>query len=239
MKKINWNIVKLLLLSVVVVFLFAFANSRSMDKNLSSLDISFAEGDAIFITHKTVNKLLIQNHGDVTNIAKEKLDLNSVEKALNSNPMIRSAQVYLAVDGELSSKIEQRKPIARVMSTASFYIDDEGKSMPISNVFTARVPLVTGAIDKNDLKSVFEVLTYLYNDDFLKKSIIGVHVVNKKFQLKLRQSDFVIDLGYARNLNTKFSNFKAFYKKVSKDNTLGRFSRVNLFYSNQVVCTKK
>ena len=46
----------------------------------------------LFITHETVSKLLIQNQEPVTNKPKEIIDLNGLESALSSNPMIKKAQ---------------------------------------------------------------------------------------------------------------------------------------------------
>ena len=39
------------------------------------------------------------------------------------------------------------------------------------------------------------------------------------------------------DINLKFNNLKAFYKKAAKDNFLDRYTEVNLQYYNQVVCT--
>jgi len=56
-----------------------------------------------------VNKLLIQNYGSLTNVPKEKLDLNTIEKVIEANKMVKSAEVFLTVNGKLATKIVQRK----------------------------------------------------------------------------------------------------------------------------------
>ncbi len=83
--------------------------------------------------------------------------MNELESALKSNPMIKQAEVFMSVNGELSAEIEQKRPIARVNTNASYYIDDEGGFMPLSTNYTARVPLVTGNIEKNKLRNSFSI----------------------------------------------------------------------------------
>jgi len=47
------------------------------------------------------------------------------------------------------------------------------------------------------------------------------------------------ELAQQENLDKKISNLKAFYQKAKKDKTLYKYSKVNLQFENQVVCTKK
>ena len=160
--------------------------------------------------------------------------------ALNSNPIIKNAEVYLSVNAELTANIEQKKPIARVNTNASYYIDDEGSYMPLSSNYAARVPLVTGQIEKNNLGNVFKVAKKIYNDEILKKHVVEIHQnQDKTIYLKLRQNSFKVDLGKVKSLDKKFDNLKAFYQKALKDKTLNTYSKVNLQFDNQVVCTKK
>ncbi|WP_298536010.1 cell division protein FtsQ/DivIB [uncultured Algibacter sp.] len=170
---------------------------------------------------------------------KETLDLNELEKALKSNPMIKTAEVYVAVNGVLNAKIEQKTPIARVSTNASYYIDDEGLFMPLSRSYSARVPLVTGYVEKNNLRSVYKVAQKIKDDEFLKKHVIEIHRnEDNSFYLRLRKYKFLVQLGDVNFLNKKINNLKAFYKKNLKDKTLSNYSKVNLQFENQVICTK-
>jgi cell division protein FtsQ len=223
----------------VVIFLFAFATSKNAVRKVPLVDINFMGENNLFVTHETVSKLLIQNQRSVKNMAKETLDLNLLEKSLNSNPMIKSAEVYVAVNGTVKADIEQKIPIARVSTTESYYVDDEGFYMPLSSNFTARVPLVTGFVKKNDLKNVYSVANKIKNDDFLMKNVIEIRQDSDKIiYLKLRQCKFEVKLGDVNFLDKKINNLKAFYQKNLQDKTLNNYSKVNLQFDNQVVCTK-
>jgi cell division protein FtsQ len=208
-------------------------------RKVAEIDINFIGENNLFVTHETVSKLLIQNQASVKNMPKETLDLNQLEKALNSNLMIKSAEVYVTVNGIVKADIEQKTPIARVSTSDSYYIDDEGFYMPLSSNYTARVPLVTGFVNRNNLKSVFSVAHKVKNDDFLMKNVIEIYQDrNEVLYLKLRQCKSEVKLGSIKNLDKKINNLKAFYKKNLKDKTLNDYSKINLQFDNQVVCTK-
>ncbi|MEO5790037.1 MAG: cell division protein FtsQ/DivIB [Gelidibacter sp.] len=207
---------------------------------MSEPNIKFLGDENLFITHEAVSKLLIQNQQSVTNTAKEMIDLNDLESALNANVMIKRAQVYITVDGTLVAEIEQKKPIARVSTNASYYIDDVGSYMPLSTNYTSRVPLVTGFVVKNELYNVFTVAKKVQSDEFLKTHVTEIHQnENGSIDLRFRLNDFRIQLGSLDKLDKKINNLKAFYQKAMKDSTLNTYSVVNLRFDKQVICTKK
>lgn len=237
--RVNWGYIKLMAVLCLVVFLYAFASSRNSVRKVSEPNIQFIGENNLFITEEAVSKLLIQSYGDIKNMPKETLALNVLERALNSNPMIKTAEVYVTVNGTLTAKIEQKRPIARVSTNASYYIDDEGFYMPLSSNYSARVPIVTGHVEKNNLENVYAVARKVEQDDFLKKNVIEIHQdVNKVIYLRLRQCHFLVQLGSIDFLDKKINNLKAFYQKSLKENTLNNYSKVNLQFDNQVVCTK-
>ncbi|GAL62355.1 cell division protein FtsQ [Algibacter lectus] len=70
-------------------------------------------------------------------------------------------------------------------------------------------------------------------------NVIEIHQnANNKLFLKLRQCKFLVQLGDLNLLDKKINNLKAFYQKNIKEKTLDNYSKVNLQFDNQVVCTK-
>ena len=138
------------------------------------------------------------------------------------------------------AKVEQKTPIARVENDEMFYIDDEGFRMPLSTEHSARVPLVYGVVEDEDLQRVYKLALAAFNDSFLKIYLTEIHQnKNKEISLKLRLLDFEVLVGNIDNLEQKLKNLKAFYQKAKKDNMLDVYKSVNLQFDNQVVCTKK
>ena len=111
--KINWGLIKFILITSLVVFVFNFSQQRNKARDISGIAIEFEDETRLFITKKIVNKLLIQNIDSVTSIDKDTLVLNKMESILLENPMIKNAEVYITIDGILSVNITQRKPVVR------------------------------------------------------------------------------------------------------------------------------
>jgi cell division protein FtsQ len=240
MKKISWNDIRLVLILGAVIFLYSFSSKRNENRLLKEADIEFKEAED-FITHEKVNNLLIQNFGSIKSIRKDKLDLNNVEKSLDKNPMIAKAEVYATVDGKLKAIISQRKPVARIFQGEnSYYIDHKGDIMPLSDTYTARVPLVTGEVDGIDKEKLNKLLNYINDDSFLKKNIIGLEVTpTGSLKMRSRNYGYEIQFGKPINIEKKFNNYKAFLQDAVKDTLIEQYKTINLKFTQQVVCTKK
>jgi cell division protein FtsQ len=237
--KTKYNYIKAILVLALVGFLYGFAEKRNGGRKLIGVEVKFTELGNLYLTEEAVNKLLIVNDVTVTSVDKETLDLNRVEKLLNAHEMIENAEVFLTLNGTLRTSIIQRRPIGRIMGNEHYYIDRLGNKMPLSTYYSARVPLVVGVGEK-ELEEVFPLMDYIQKDLFLQEHVTAVKRGEGGFyELELRLMDFNLVLGTPENLDTKFNNFKAFYKKAQKDELLNTYIMVDLQFGNQVVGTKK
>ena len=90
--------IKLLFVIVLAGVLFGFARQRNNTRKISHIDVKFTDENNPFITITAVNKLLIQNSDSVTSIPKETLVLKEMEERSLNNPMVRDAEVIIAID---------------------------------------------------------------------------------------------------------------------------------------------
>jgi len=230
---------KLLIVLVMAGLLYGFSSQRNEDRKLTGVQVEFTDENSPFITVSTVNKLLIQNSETLTSITKETLVLKEMETRLLQNPMVRDAQVFVTVDGTLGAKIKQRNPIARVAGSPNYYLDEDGKTMPLSSVYSARVPLITGS-SKNNFIELTMLLLKLREDEFMNQSVVGLHKYGDgTIELRMRKQDFMVFFGKVKDIDKKIQNYKAFYQKAKRDKTLTGYEMVNLQFGNQVVATKK
>lgn len=237
--RINRDYINFVLLFLLTGLLYAFSSHRNDQRLVPEVIIQFDDESQPFVTRESVNKLLIQSNGDLTKTSKEKLALKEMESRVDSHPLISKSEVYVKMDGSLGVSVEQRKPIARVNGESSFYIGSMGEIMPLSNSFSARVPLVTG-VSRVDSREVHNLITFIKNDSFLEKHIIGIKKnVKGEYILSPRIHSYKIMLGGIDKLPLKFNNYKAFYIKAHKDQTLKNYNMITLKYNNHVVCTKK
>jgi cell division protein FtsQ len=240
MKVFNWNNIRLLLMIFLVVFLFSFTSKRNSKRKLIKSEVVFAGDNSLFLKSEAVNKLLIENNSNAKTIRKDRLDLNKLEQVLNAQEMIEKADVYVSIDGVLKAVVKQKTPIAWVFNDKdSFYIDSQGNIMPLSTNFTARVPLVSGEINKKNNKDLFKLFKIIYDDAFLRKNIIGIQIMsNGSLLMQNRNYNYQIDFGGLINIERKFKNYKAFFQKVSLDSSLNKYKKIDLRFTEQVVCTK-
>lgn len=240
MKLFNWTNIRLVLMFALVIFLFSFTSIRNNDRKLTKSTVIFLDADNLFVKSETVNKLLIENKKEAQSIQKDKLALDKLEKSINANAMIEKSEVFVSIDGVLNAVVKQRTPIARVFDeSGSFYIDYQGSIMPLSEEFTARVPIVSGEISKEYKAGIYKLLRFVYDDDFLKKNIIGIQVLpNGSLMMMNRNFNYEIEFGRTINVELKFNNYKAFFQKAVLDSSLYNYKRINLKFTQQVVCTK-
>ena len=239
MKKKILTYLKFSGLFILIAVLFAFSSKRNEQRKISEVLVEFVEEQDPYVNEATVNKLLIQNRNRVTNVGKEILVLNTVEQELDAHRMIEYSDVYLTVNGELRARIKQRTPIARVNAVTPFYVDVTGNMMPLSDNYSAHVPIIHN-VSEREVANVFPLLKKIQEDEFLKKHVVSVHLgVDGNYELELRVYTFKLVFGKIEKLDSKIRNFKAFYQKALRDNSLNRYKKVSLQYSNQVVCTIK
>lgn len=231
--------IKAVVLICLVGFLYGFAEKRHNARKINEVKVRFTDNENLYVTEEVVNKLLIQNKHSASYIDKETLDLNKVESLLNRHEMIENAEVFLTLDGKLEAEVSQRKPIGRIVGKNSFYLDKNGEVMPLSEFYSARVPLMFGFSEKN-IAEAYPLVQHIKNDEFLTRHVTGIHRLNGgRFQLEMREMNFDVYFGDSSNVALKFNNFKAFYKKAQKDKKLDTYKKVNLQFGDQVVCTKK
>jgi cell division protein FtsQ len=219
MKKLDWKNIwintRLVLMFGLVIFLFSFTSKRNSERKITKSVVVFEGDENVFVTNETVNKLLIENKTNAQSIRKDKLDLNKLERAIDNHNMIEKSQVFVSID------------------------DYKGVRMPLSTVYTARVPLVTGEINDKNKEELNKLFRYIFDDPFLKRNIIGIQIFpNGSLLMTNRNFNYEIDFGRTINVERKFNNYKAFFQKAALDSTLYNYKRINLRFTQQVVCTK-
>ncbi len=240
MKLLRWSTIRLVLILGSVAFLYSFAGKRNAVRKLKACEVIFTDSSNLFVTRDVVNKLLIENGVPANRVAKDKVDLNELEKSINKHLMIEKSEVFVSVDGVLKAVVQQKTPIARVLGDAdSFYLDNKGNRMPLSENFSARVPVVSGHVTPEIFPDLAQLFRLVHQDDFLRKDIIGAYVSpTGSVKMTSRSQAYAIDFGKMINMERKFGNYKAFYQKAAADTTINAYKTINLKFTSQVVCTK-
>ncbi len=204
--------------------------------------------DATGIRKLIVNKMPNTN----ANALVQQINLQVIEDYLEMNPHIENAELYFDYTGKMWAEISQRTPLLRVVNAnnISYYISNEGKKMPVSEDFTARVPMATGNIKDNDktdgdidtpiVRDLFELCLYLKQFDFLQSLTEQIYVNSDGDMViipKIGKHKIVI--GNAENLDDKFEKLQVFYRQAMPYVGWSTYETINLKFANQIVCTKR
>ncbi|AMA50021.1 MULTISPECIES: cell division protein FtsQ/DivIB [Flavobacterium] len=240
MRKNRLENIQLIIIFGIVIFLYSFASKRNKSRKIAKTQVEIVDKNNPFLTPETVNNLLIENFGGSFSVTKEELDLNAIEASINKHKLVEKSEVYVSVDGKLKVIVTQKTPIARVFNhDDSYYIDYKGGRMPLSDNFSARVPLVYGATKNSYSKDFVTLLKIIHDDEFLKKNIIGMKIKpDGSVIMKNRNYGYDIIFGRTIYMERKFNNYKAFFQKAVQDTILGSYKTINLKFIKQVVCTK-
>jgi len=178
------------------------------------------------------------------------------------HPAIKEARVYKTIAGSINIEVLQRQPLLRIINRYgdTYYIDEEGKAMPWSNHFTARVLVANGNIGNrfdfsryremnilNDsissfraLKDLYSLAIYIRENKFWKAYFEQIYVEeNGDFELIPRVGGHLIIFGNTEEMDDKFSNLQQLYALGLPNEGWNKYSVINLKFHNQIVCTKK
>ena len=140
--------------------------------------------------------------------------------------------------GEIGVKIVEKKPVFRVLN-GKYYIDTNGKKMPLSNLFSEHTPLIISDVNSSDYVSLGSLGSFLKNDDFLNSHITGLEIIDNNLSFHVRNFSYVIKIKGFNQYKIRLTNYKVFYRAVINDSVLRDISSINLNYNNQVIVEKK
>lgn len=148
--KLMLNIGSWVILLGGMLSLMSFSHYSRQSQPCNKLEIKIDRPiNSKFVTKEDVQSL-IENIGyDMTKETMTSINIQQLEQLLKNNASIDDADVFTTIDGRLVVKIEERTPIIRIYNSfgESFYLDQEGSIMPLSDKYTARVLLAHGNIN--------------------------------------------------------------------------------------------
>ena len=219
---------------LIFVFLTIFSQKRNSENKMLKVNVDFKHKNGKFLDSQMVNKLLIQRKDTTYLLKEDMLDLKVVEDILISNPMVASADIFRTPQGVLNVKLEERKPIARVINdNEEFYVDNFGYKVPISKNYSARVPIFYGQADKN-LEDLVNFIKFIKTDSFAKVEIIDLRNLKNNYVLGLRSFPFKIIWGENSKNKHKIKKLKFLYSYLGNKDFL-KIEKVNLSFDKQIV----
>ncbi|MDR0505357.1 MAG: hypothetical protein LBH32_00855 [Dysgonamonadaceae bacterium] len=231
------------LLSGYFVFIIFYAHPESKsDAVCTKLNIEIKNStENMYLGINEITQILHKAGIDPVGKVLSEIDAGNIETVLKKNSLIKRAECYKTINGTVNVKVYQRTPILRVMTNnGNYYIDSEAKKMPVPNNFSACLPVATGFIDDDFAQNeLYRFTLFLQKNKFWNMQIEQIHVnPNKDIELTPRVGNHQILLGQIENCEENLSKLKLFYEKVLNRMGWNRYSKINLKYKNQIVCTR-
>ena len=170
--------------------LAVFAAVRQAARSVDAISVSIAnEFDNYFISERGVTALLTKGGTEpLLGTQPEGPRLRELEARLKAHPFVREAQVYRDLAGNLHADVRQNRPIARLThpdTRLDTYVDAEGRPLPLSPLYTARVATVarpsgaslpTGFFRDSTGRRYLEFLRYVDEHPFWKAQVSEVFI---------------------------------------------------------------
>ena len=234
----KFRVLKLLIMLFLITFLMAFSIVRNGDREIDFSNINYLVSKFKFISVESVDKMLKQSDSISLKLVKRDLNLKVIEKLINKNSFISSADVSLELNGELGVRIVEKEPVFRVLDD-DYYIDLSGSIMPLSENYSERIPLILSQVDSTELKSLGLLGNYFKNDTFLSNHITGLEIIDNEFLFHVNSFKYLIKMKDLSDFKSRFNNYKVFYKTVINDSVLVKLKSINLNFKNQVIVQKR
>jgi len=210
-----------------------------------------APKEALFVDRKGIADILTAaGAGKGQNKPIHSFDLRHLESALGRNIWIKEAQLFFDNNDILQVKVVEREPVARIFTRDgnSCYVDSGGVQLPLPDKGQAQLPVFTGypavklalhGADSLLTRNILRLAGFLRRDTFWAARVSQIAVLpGNNFELEPAAGDQRIAFGDGSDIEAKFHRLALFYKDVLARTDPGKYNRIDISYSGQIVATK-
>jgi cell division protein FtsQ len=220
-----------------------------------SISIRSGVANEFFLEQGDIVKLLkAAAKGKIKGQAKSSFNLQQMEQLLEDNNWVRDAQLYFDNRDVLHVSITERQPIARIFTAGgqSFYIDETGQRLQLSDKVSTRIPVFTGFPDKKIsmqkdsalINDVIGTAKFIQGDPFWTSQVEQIDIDATcgpgcwEFDMIPVVGNHLVKLGTGEDIEQKFRRLWIFYKKVLSKTGFDRYKSIDVRYTGQVVAAK-
>lgn len=258
-KKLLWL---LFLAAVAVGMILANVSHRNSFIQEVEVEVDYSGNDTL-VTADQLRAAVFEKFRDMRNKRVKEVDVDGIRKVISKNQFVDNVGVSVTIGSNVHVEVLQRTPLVRVFTkNMQFYLDTKGRYMPISSVNNQRVIVANGYIKKDfsckvdeldigeladasngrhhDIVDVYKVASFIASD---KKSVTLFDQIymntDGEIEIIPKLGGYTVLLGAAENMEEKFENLYALYEKGFSNIGWNNYSKINLKYENQIICTKK
>ena len=236
----------------VIVLLVAAVQIEGMQK-CTGLNVVIKGVSNNFFVDKNDILIAINQYveGSPVGQAVNLLNLKDLESDLEKNIWVKKAQLFVDNNAVLQVIVTEREPVARIFTSSgtTFYIDSSNAMLPLSEKYSARLPVFTnfpsdkGVLTKADsllIKDIAVISKVIQKNPFWMAMIEQVDITAQRtFALVPKIGNSLISFGDATNAAEKLDRLLLFYKQILVKCGWDYYSSVSVQYVNQVVAKRK
>lgn len=221
--------------------------------------IDYQEGDTLLSAHRledeVARKMPTLLGQQVKNVDKE-----AVWKAATGNPYVQECRVSMGVGGDVRVQVAQRVPLLHLFYLGrEFYLDKEGRAMPVSTEFLADVMVCNGYFNvklpqrldsvslaqmertrNQRLLKVYRLALFLYEHPEYGV-LFDQEYMTEEGDLCLvpKLGNHLVVVGSDDDLDRKFHDLLAFYREGMPKVGWDTYEQISLKYKHQVIGTRR
>jgi cell division protein FtsQ len=243
----------LTMLAVVFVWLNSIREQRIQKSGQLKILIIKPSGENQLLEEKDVRQAVASFYKkDWRKIPIYALRTSDLERYLESQAVIHHAEVFIDSKKNLHVEMYQRDPLMRVADILGnqFYIDVEGKRIPNSRNYSARVPVVTGIShpfkghdiwqkENVEYRTVYQLAKEIVKEPFIRSLVEQIDFLpSGELVLVPKIGNEKIHFGGIDNINEKLEKLKFFYQEGLRYEGWNVYQTIDLKNKDQVVCRK-
>ena len=242
-KKIFFSLLCLLCVGYLAVS-FTLLNRLPADVPCKNVSLVIKDtADAGFVTTAELENVLRQKGIYPVGRRMSHISTKVLEQVLDRHPLIDRAECYKTLNGSVCIEVSQRIPLLHIMSRDGndYYIDQKGEILHMGANRAAHRAIATGNIEKSfAMNDLYKFGVFLQNNRFWDAQIEQINVLpDHTVELVPRVGSHTVYLGKLDGFEDKLERLKAFYQKALGEVGWNKYSRINLEFDNQIICTKK
>lgn len=248
----NFNIRKEIKAAVAILgltFLIAFSERKQGGAVCKEVVVELDNlNENHFLDEADIMQLVEGSGEPIKGVGIGRIKLKAIENKLKYDKHILDAELFGDLKGNLIVNVELRRPIARIVQSDApdAYIAEDGVIMPVSEKYTSRVLLISGAVkellESEDLnkseegKQLLAMIEFINADRFWRAQVAQLDLTkNGKVIIYPQVTGQLIEFGKPDNVEVKFKKLMVFYKEILPTRGWTRYERVNLEYEGQVI----